>query len=671
MKKFKLFAITLLASSVALSGCLMPKKKSSTDTSDPTTTEPIPVSDWSDTVKKLMKDALQGVVLPFVQGTFTWKSDVDEGTTFVLGTANDTTAAKAQTVFKNTTGWEYLQDDDYGDPLYGYDVNGVGAVIANVYDGTAYSSAKCCITAYYYKYPVPTTDTEWNKTVSDIMKEVLGEEIPFYQFGEDYTADEYDVFTVNVYDYYPEDLRDEYCDELEKPANGYIEVDDYIYEKEVGTDGAKIHIELEYSDDYGNDIYASFIPVKTDVTSWDAIPVDEYETYSSITIPSFTSSKYTYYTHREVLYVDGVATTDLTEAYETALASTTMLYGSGSAVDWYEKLSISYKPLGTEDEETEEVTYTGFSIAISKGTPSSTFTENWPSDEIEAYLTDFEFENTVPSLTNSTGYKVKSFEYSYEDAFMDGYDEAVYISSIYEAFTGEGWTDAEIEAYADDYASNNAGYYVCMVDKSTNLVADYNALFDTDLWKYEQVTPSYDDEEEGEGESETGEVYHYWTENETGLTVCVYNEGNLFYVQICEPGDPTPVPGEEVSCDFSTLGFANQQEITEIVIDEATNTVVEFAVGTNPNHNTSKWYTSGNAIRCYGGNTVTVTSNVNIAQIVFTFGTGGDGNVFEIDEGTYEDGTWTASESTKSVEFSVSGTKGNLRLAGIAVTFAA
>ena len=183
MKKFKLFAITLLASSVALSGCLLPKKKSSTDTSDPTS-EPIPTNDWTDAQKKTMKDNLQGVILPYIEGTFTWKTEVDDGITFVLGSANDTTAAKAQAVYKNAQGWEYLDDDEYGDPWYGYDVNGVGAVLANVYDGTSYSSAKCCITAYYYKYPVPTTDTEWNKDVSDLMVEVLGEKIPFYQLNK-------------------------------------------------------------------------------------------------------------------------------------------------------------------------------------------------------------------------------------------------------------------------------------------------------------------------------------------------------------------------------------------------------------------------------------------------------------------------------------------------------
>lgn len=672
MKKFKLFAITLLASSVALSGCLLPKKKSSTDTSDPTSEEPIPTNDWTDAQKKIMKDNLQGIVLPFVEGTFTWKVESDDDGDYVFGSANDTTAAKAEAVYKKAQGWEYIQDDDYGDPIYGYDVNGAGAVIANIYDGTNYGSAKCCITAYYYTYPVPTTDTEWNKDVSDLMVEVLGEKIPFYQFGEDYTAYENSAFEVEVLDFYPEDLTAQYCAVLEKTGSEYEKVEAGVYVKDVGTEGAKIQINVAYDNDYGNDIIATFIPVKTDVTSWSDIPVDEYETHSEITIPPFTSTEYTYYSHRGVLYIEGVETTDITETYEAALDATTMLYSKGSAVDWYEKLSIQYGPMYKTDSEGEITEYTGFALAISKGTQTSTFTTDWPSTEISAYLEGFEFDNSVPEMTNSTGLKVKSYEYSYEAAFVDGYTEALYYSYLIEAFGGEPMTDAELEEYADEYAKSYAGYYVCLVDKSTTLVAAYNDLFDTNLWDHQEVTPTTDDDDDASyiKRDTAQQVYHYWTEKETGLTLCVYNDGNLFCVQICEPGEPTPVPGESVSITYAECGFTNAQEVTSVTVDAATNTIVTFDKGSNST--TPKYYDTGAGVRVYGSNTITITSDLNIAEIVFTFGTGSGDKDMDADTGTYSkaDGVWTANELTNKVTLTVESGSGHLRVAGMAISFA-
>ena len=74
----------------------------------------------------------------------------------------------------------------------------------------------------------------------------------------------------------------------------------------------------------------------------------------------------------------------------------------------------------------------------------------------------------------------------------------------------------------------------------------------------------------------------------------------------------------EVTFDL-TSGYTNQQEVSSVSSDGVTLT---FDKGTNSN--TPKWYTTGTAVRLYGGSTLTVSSTVGkVTSVVFTFsGTG-------------------------------------------------
>lgn len=123
-------------------------------------------------------------------------------------------------------------------------------------------------------------------------------------------------------------------------------------------------------------------------------------------------------------------------------------------------------------------------------------------------------------------------------------------------------------------------------------------------------------------------------------------------------------PDEEV--DFSAQGYTNSQAISSY---EGSDFTVSFDKGTNSS-NPPKYYTSGTAIRAYGGNYFTVSSTTKtIEKIVITFGTTGDGsNAITTDEESYEDGTWTGSAS--SVKFTIGGTSGNRRIAGLAIYYA-
>lgn len=120
----------------------------------------------------------------------------------------------------------------------------------------------------------------------------------------------------------------------------------------------------------------------------------------------------------------------------------------------------------------------------------------------------------------------------------------------------------------------------------------------------------------------------------------------------------------EESVDFSAQGYSNQQAIASY---EGTTFSVAFSKGTN--NNAPKYYDAGTAIRCYGGNTFTVTSNGtdDLLSIKVTIADGGNANEITTDLGTFSmtDSTWTG--AAKSVTFTIGGTSGNRRIGGLTV----
>lgn len=121
---------------------------------------------------------------------------------------------------------------------------------------------------------------------------------------------------------------------------------------------------------------------------------------------------------------------------------------------------------------------------------------------------------------------------------------------------------------------------------------------------------------------------------------------------------------DEETLDFSAQGYANNQEISTV---EAENFSVTFNKGTNSN--APKYYTTGTAIRVYGGGYFTVSSDNTITGITITFGSGGGSNAITTDVDTYSDGTWSG--SANSVTFTVGGSNGHRRIASITVTYEA
>ena len=134
-------------------------------------------------------------------------------------------------------------------------------------------------------------------------------------------------------------------------------------------------------------------------------------------------------------------------------------------------------------------------------------------------------------------------------------------------------------------------------------------------------------------------------------------------------GDDTPgeLEGDPIVVDSNSITFSE---------NELTNAQVVYGVqfkdlllilnkGTNSNGPT--YYTSGTAVRCYGGNKLTFDAGEKkITSIKLTFGTSDGTNAITADKGTFATDTWSGSES--SVILTIGGTSGNRRIASIAVT---
>ena len=112
-------------------------------------------------------------------------------------------------------------------------------------------------------------------------------------------------------------------------------------------------------------------------------------------------------------------------------------------------------------------------------------------------------------------------------------------------------------------------------------------------------------------------------------------------------------------------GYENSQVIETVVFDD--NVTGIFDKGTN--NNAPKYYTTGAAIRCYGGNYFTISTAVgNLTEIVISFASGEGTNAITTDVGTYDDGTWSG--EAQSVTFTIGGSSGHRRLASFEITYA-
>ncbi len=127
-----------------------------------------------------------------------------------------------------------------------------------------------------------------------------------------------------------------------------------------------------------------------------------------------------------------------------------------------------------------------------------------------------------------------------------------------------------------------------------------------------------------------------------------------------ETAVPEPDGGDEVVVDFSSKGYANGVELDDV---KQMPVIVSFAKGTNAS-NAPKYYTTGSAVRVYGGNTITVSSVIGkIVGVRFVFSTtenSENSNQITANSGALSLPSWTG--SAESVTFTVSGSTGHRRI---------
>ena len=123
---------------------------------------------------------------------------------------------------------------------------------------------------------------------------------------------------------------------------------------------------------------------------------------------------------------------------------------------------------------------------------------------------------------------------------------------------------------------------------------------------------------------------------------------------------PEPDGADKIVIDFSAQGYVNGVSVSDV---RQMPVIVSFDKGSNSS-NAPKYYTTGTAVRTYGGNTITVSSTlgkvVGVEFIFSTSETSDNSNGITADAGTLALPSWTGSE--ESVTFTISGTTGHRRI---------
>ena len=116
---------------------------------------------------------------------------------------------------------------------------------------------------------------------------------------------------------------------------------------------------------------------------------------------------------------------------------------------------------------------------------------------------------------------------------------------------------------------------------------------------------------------------------------------------------------------FSEQGYSDQEEEPYAIFGDASEITVAFNKGDSDN--APKYFNNGSSIRAYAGSTITVSANgyYAITSIRLIFAEGGNNNTITSDVGTYNSGVWSGTAS--SVTFTIDGTSGQRRIAGIRV----
>ena len=142
----------------------------------------------------------------------------------------------------------------------------------------------------------------------------------------------------------------------------------------------------------------------------------------------------------------------------------------------------------------------------------------------------------------------------------------------------------------------------------------------------------------------------------------ISNDPTYYYaVFATQNSSGTETEDIEKSIKFAEAEYENGDDVTTVSMDNCT---LIFDKGTGSN--APKYYTSGEAVRCYKNNTLTISSEDNITNIVISTVSGYAGTI-SADDGTYSGGTWTGSSKSITLTHSPSDNS-QWRITAITVT---
>ena len=114
--------------------------------------------------------------------------------------------------------------------------------------------------------------------------------------------------------------------------------------------------------------------------------------------------------------------------------------------------------------------------------------------------------------------------------------------------------------------------------------------------------------------------------------------------------------------DFSKQGYANG-----IAVSAFDGNYCSIAFNKGSNNNAPAYYTTGDAVRVYGGSYFTITSEQIITGVAMTFATGDGTNAISTDTGSFTNNNWTG--EANSIKFTVAGSSGHRRIQKLQITY--
>ncbi len=293
-------------------------------------------------------------------------------------------------------------------------------------------------------------------------------------------------------------------------------------------------------------------------------------------------------------------------------------------------------------------------------------------------------------------------------------DEVVVFGKLYK-YVKDGKMTPEINKgnYLVKYTkgSGGGGGETPSTDAKKVTVAEFNAAeVNENVWY--QLTGTVENLKDGDQygnfdlKDETGSVYVYGLLSEKGgekkkfqdlaaakgikngskITIIgtrgVHNDKievmNAYFVSIegggssSEQGGGSQVSGNSIT--FSEQGYQNQQDFDgqSITLGDAK---LSFSKGSGST--TPKYYSTGTAMRLYGGNTLTISSSKTISKVEFTYCEDYNGTSFyptadnsTVTPGTYDYSTHTWTGSANEIVLSRSASTGHFRIVSITITYA-